>query len=352
MKSIDSISWLVTEQEYRQDPALSYSQLSRFEKNGKFDSLETLNEHLETPSLSFGSAVDCWITEGYDEFNEKFLVVSSNLDSEAAAIIKAIYEEFSTLYSNFEEIPLEYVSNIAKNMGFWPADKWSAPARYNGLMKKGNILEYWEFLMSSNGKTVISVDTFQKVEACVYALQNSEATRLYFGTGEKPEGIEVFYQLKFKATLNGVDYRCMMDALLVDHKNKTLRPIDLKTSHKKEWNFAKSFIEFQYQIQGRLYTRILKTNIEKDDYYKDFTILPYLFIVVNNDTLTPTPLVWEYFDNLTEGDLTYGKDNQILCRDPEHIGQELHEYLTNEYVVPIGINKDSANNLNNKLKEL
>lgn len=351
-KSIDTISWLVTEPEYRQDSALSYSQLSRFEKNGRFDSLETLNEHLETPSLTFGSAVDAICTGGMDEFNEHFLVVDSNLDNDTAAIIKEIYNQHKDLFSNFEEIPIDYVSDIAKNLGFWPADKWSAQARYNGLMKKGNIVEYWEILKASEEKNVINIDTFNKVLVCVEALKTSEATKLYFGDEEKPEGIEIFYQLKFKGVLNGINYRCMFDVLCIDNNNKTIRPIDLKTSYKKEWNFAKSFVEYNYMIQARLYSRLLKLTIENDDYYKDFTILPYLFIVVNNNTMTPVPLVWEYEDNLVYGDLTYGKNNQIICRDPESIGQELNEYLANEYIVPIGININTPNNLKDKLKEL
>lgn len=350
-KSIESISWQVPESVYRADEALSYSQLSKIDKYG-FDGLDKLTEHLETPSLIFGSCVDAIITEGMDAFNERFLVVDNSLDSEAAAIIKEIYSNYKDFYKFFEEIPQEYVSQTAKSMGFWPADKWSDQARYNGLLKKGNLSEYWEILKSSEGKTVINMDTFEKVMACVEALKTSEATKLYFGDDPKPDGIEVFCQLKFKATLNGVDYRIMMDCMVCDHINKTIRCIDLKTSHKKVWDFAKSFIEFSYQLQGRLYSRVLKDNILRDEYFKDFTILPYLFIVVNNDTLTPTPLVWEYKDNLSYGDLYYGKQKQIVCRDPESIGQELHEYLTNEYDVPIGINKNTVNDLNEKLNNL
>ena len=51
------------------------------------------------------------------------------------------------------------------------------------------------------------------------------------------DGIERCYQLKFKATLNNVDYRCMFDLILTDHNNKTIQPIDLKTSFKKEYDF-------------------------------------------------------------------------------------------------------------------
>lgn len=351
-KGIDSISWNVTELEYRADPALSYSQISHFEKGGGFDSLSTLRDHLETPSLTFGSAVDCIITEGMDEFNDRFLVIDNNLDSEVTSIIKELYNQYKDLYDSFSNIPVEYVSDTAQRMGFWPATKWSAQARYNGLLKKGNIEEYWNILVSAENKTVINIETFNKVLACVEALKTSEATKLYFGDEQKPEGIDVFYQLKFKGVLHGVNYRCMMDAILIDHNNKTIRPIDLKTSSKKEWNFAKSFIEFMYSIQARLYTRLLLNTIKDDDYYKDFKILPYLFIVVNNNTLEPIPLVWEYKDNLKDGDLCYGKNNQIICRDPETIGQELHEYLTNEHKVPVGINETTINDLNEKLLNL
>jgi hypothetical protein len=57
---------------------------------------------------------------------------------------------------------------------------------------------------------------------------------------------EKHYQLKFKATLNGVDYRCMPDLLAVDHENKVIYPIDLKTSSHAEWDFFDSFVQWNY----------------------------------------------------------------------------------------------------------
>lgn len=335
-KTIDTISWLVTEPEYRQDPALSYSQLSRFEKNGRFDSLETLNEHLETPSLTFGSAVDAICTGGMDEFNEHFLVVDSNLDNDTAAIIKEIYNQHKDLFSNFEEIPIDYVSDIAKNLGFWPADKWSAQARYNGLLKKGNILEYWEILKASEDKTVINMTTYEKVLACVDALKTSEATRFYFGDND--DNLERVYQLKFKATFDGIDYRCMADEIIVDHDNKTIQLCDLKTSSKPEYLFPLSYIEWNYQLQNRLYARIIKQNIENDDYFKDFKILDYIFIVINK--LKINPLVWRFGHTFVYGDIEYGN---ILMRDPFDIAHELKYYLENTPKVPIGINNNGEN---------
>ena len=42
MKSIKELSWNVTEEEYRKDPAISYSTLSRFEKDGEISVLSLI----------------------------------------------------------------------------------------------------------------------------------------------------------------------------------------------------------------------------------------------------------------------------------------------------------------------
>ena len=59
-KSLYDISWKVSEPVYRADPALSYSTLSRYEREG-FNNLDKLFDRLETPSLTFGSCVDTLI---------------------------------------------------------------------------------------------------------------------------------------------------------------------------------------------------------------------------------------------------------------------------------------------------
>ena len=73
IKSLRDISWQVSEPEYRQDPALSYSTLSRYEREG-FNNLDKLFERVESPSLVFGSAVDTLITGSEEEFNEHFMI--------------------------------------------------------------------------------------------------------------------------------------------------------------------------------------------------------------------------------------------------------------------------------------
>lgn len=127
--------------------------------------------------------------------------------------------------------------------------------------------------------------------------------------------------------------------ICVDYDKKKIYPIDLKTSSHAEWDFQESFTQWQYMIQSRLYWRIIRANMLKDDYFKDFTLEDYRFIVVNKNTLTP--LVWEFPLTQSKGTLIDEKGN--IFRDPFEIGKELRGYLDCRPPVPNGINKDGVN---------
>ena len=86
IKSLQEISWQVSENEYRQDPALSYSLLAKYEREG-FNSLPHLFDKISTPSLTFGSAVDSLITGGKADFEDRFIVAEFPSISESIIVI-------------------------------------------------------------------------------------------------------------------------------------------------------------------------------------------------------------------------------------------------------------------------
>lgn len=86
-------------------------------------------------------------------------------------------------------------------------------------------------------------------------------------------------------------------------------------------------------IQARLYWSIIRANMDKDPYFKDFKLADYRFIVANRRTLTP--LVWMFEKTQCKRDIVL-KDGTIL-RHPFTIGKELYDYLTNKPKVPNGI---------------
>lgn len=138
--------------------------------------------------------------------------------------------------------------------------------------------------------------------------------------------------------------------IIVDYDNKLIIPVDLKTSGHKEYEFHKSFIDWNYQIQARLYWRIIRDNLDRDPYFKDFELANYKFIVVNKRN--KRPLVWKFINTTQLGDMVFGKEGKLLLRDPFTIGKELKYYLDSNAQVPIGISESEDNDISEWLNKL
>lgn len=340
VKSLYDISWKVSEEEYRGDSALSYSTLATYERVG-FNGLSTLKDRKDTPSLTFGSAVDSIITGGEEEFNSRFMIADfPEMSDTMLKITKRLFELYGTSYNSISDIPANRIKAVTDELDY--GKTWKTQTILDKVIPSCS--DYYSLLFLAENKTILSSELYGKVISSVRSLKESDSTKWYFADNNPfDDSIQRFYQLKFKATLDGISYRCMADLIIVDHTNKKVYLIDLKTSSHTEWEFHKSFVDWNYMIQARLYYRIIKANLEKDDYFKDFKIEPYRFIVVNKETLTP--LVWLYPSTFAVGELKYGRYGQIICRDPEVIGKELSHYLNDTPIVPDGINKDGDNNL-------
>jgi hypothetical protein len=340
IKSLFDISWQVPEEVYREDHALSYSTLAKYERGG-FKSLPTLFDKVESPALTFGSAVDALMTGGENEFNERFVVADfPSIPDSYIVLIKEIFNIYGTAYNSIVDVPDKDIIPLTEKLEFQRG--WKPETRAKVIKEKGS--EYYKLLFLSVNKTLLSTEVYNQVINCVNALKTAESTKFWFAPNNPfDNSIERLYQLKFKTELNGVIYRCMADLIVVDYNKKTIQPIDLKTSSHAEYEFYKSFISWSYQIQSRLYWRIIKKIVSEDEFFKDFTVLPYKFIVVCKETLNP--LVWDCPFTAEVGDICVGKNKQILLRDPETIGQELFNYLKETPIVPNGISLTTGNDL-------
>lgn len=243
-KSLKDISWQVSESTYRQDPALSYSTLARFEREG-FNGLTTLFDRIESPSLQFGSIVDCLMTGTEKEFNSQFMV--AQLDSPPSdtlvTITKLLFNTWKDGFSDIRDIPEDKVIDTIQDIQW--NNHWLPKTRVKKI--KEDCAAYYKLLYIAEGKTIISSITYQDALNCIDALKSAPSTRFYFEQDNAfDDSIERLYQLKFKATFNDVEYRCMADQLICFHDKKLIVPVDLKTSSKPEYDFNKSFINWRY----------------------------------------------------------------------------------------------------------
>lgn len=336
-KTLYDISWQVSEPQYRADPALSYSTLAKFEREG-FDKLSTLFEHISTPSLTLGSMVDTLITGSREEFERQFFVADfPSVGEKEQQIAKALYQQWYSMFPSFNELPDEEILKAANIIGFYA--NWKDSTRVKCL--KERCAAYYRLLFLAEGKAVVDTATYKRALAMVQALKESPATSGYFADNQPDSPVQRYYQLKFKNTFEGVSYRSMADLIIVDYEDKKVMPFDLKTSGHPEWHFEDSFLQWSYMIQARLYWRNICATMDKDDYFKDFTLENYRFIVVNKDTLTP--LVWEFPYTQFYGSLM--DNNGSVYKDPFVIGKELQGYLYDKPQVPNGINVNGINTI-------
>jgi len=338
MKSLYEISWKVDEPTYRKDEAYSYSTIARFDREG-FKGLPTLFDRISTPSLTFGSMVDTMLTDGEDAFNERFAVVDfPKLSDSLILVTKRLADEFPEAL-NLSDIDDFDIARIGAECGYYAGKSYES-TRVRNIRRDCN--EYFDSLVCCSGKEVVSSRDYADCIASVDSLRTSPATEFYFRQ-DGIDNIERQYQLKFKGEYEGIKLRCMMDLCLIDHKNKTITPCDLKTSSHLEYEFPLSFIKWRYMIQAQLYYELLRQNVVKDDYFKDFKINNYIFIVVNRNSRNP--LAWEYKDTKSITDLAYGRNGEYLCKNWRNIVKELDCYLKENPKVPVGVSETEPNDI-------
>lgn len=217
MKSLKDISWNVPEEVYRADPALSYSTLAKYEREG-FNNLEHLFDKLETPSLTFGSAVDAIITGGQEEFDKGFMVAEfPSIPDSIIKIVRSLFKQFGILgtYRTLNDIPDTVVIQETIYQSYQL--NWKPETRAKVIKEKG--AEYYSLMYIAGDRTILDTNTYQDICNAVRVLKESEATKFYFAENNpfEPE-IERFYQLKFKGEFGGVTYRNMADLIIVNHK--------------------------------------------------------------------------------------------------------------------------------------
>lgn len=343
-------SW--TEEEYRAKPYLSYSAIAKYAREG-FDGYLHLHDDEKTDSLIFGSAVDTYITGGKEEFEAKYVCSPlGEITGKPKDVLVYLFEnrrsyDVKSLYNlrkkDWEEA-LNAVSYF-KNRTF--------DGRMSAFLEFGQIKQEYEdffvFLCESNGKTVLTEDVYSSVVSTAESLLNDEFVGKFLRITPFNDDVELFWQQKFVATFNGITYKCMADLIIVNHKTKKIYPYDLKTTSNKEVAFPLSFVKWRYDIQARLYYRIINSCVKHSKDFREYEVQDYSFIVVSR--YTQMPLIWHFASTKLEGLITLdGKNDKYRLEDPFDLGKELNELIKREARVPLYVDRGKINNIEYALK--
>lgn len=276
---------------YYEHPAISQSQLKLLlgPDPSIFNTIQEPDLYFEEKKhFLIGDGVDMQLTRSIEEFNQKFHI--SNLQNKPSDTIKSIvnqvYDHVKEIYPNIETIQNynNAILDSCNDHNYQP--NWKDSTRVAKIVEAW---EYWEDLKQAEGKVVLSQEENDLISQIVMSIRTNPTTSKYFETSKD---VEILDQLAIYFTYNNVDCKALLDRVIIDHKNKTIQPIDFKTMGDQTIYFPKSLRQRRYDIQAAFYTEALYYFKERDDKtLQDYKILPFKFIV--ESTVNPgKPLVF------------------------------------------------------------
>lgn len=338
--TIKELSLGISEEKYHAYPAWSYSLIAKYAKKG-FAALATLHDRTEpTPSMEFGSLFDSIITHGKRALDE-YAVYDRDIPAGEKRVLDTLAA--MTNETKLASVPQEVIASAIKQCGYYP--KWGYEAQYKHLS------EYADYYsIACSGKKPVSKSDWNDAVEMARVFRHDEYLKDLFGT-KNTDDTEFVYQAQFVAEVmlpSGkiVSVKIMPDLLKINHKDKTVQPVDLKTSAMPAWGFKENFLDFRYDLQASVYSDILRITMDASDDLNDYEILPYLFTDVSRTDKIPVTYVYDQTDmsqmnglSYTAGEKTYNYKHWTVLLD------EIIAYEETRATVPSYISTTSANNI-------
>jgi len=250
--------------------------------------------------MILGDLVDCLFFTP-EEFDSKFSIASCNKPTgQLGELCDEIYQctlkfvdEENNVTESFSSIFDEAVNNLKRAGKFKGKESSSILKLFTSPDKDGVIAkDYYDECRRSFKKTPVDhkiVGYAQKVIDTIKESQNL-ASKILFD--ETDEDHEVINQLAVLFQVKGLDFKCMMDKVIIDHKTKTIRMYDLKVTWQNE-DFMANFLKMYYYLQLGVYTLGIWEWMKNDrPDLKDYEIEPFSFITADSSSRT-YPIVYK-----------------------------------------------------------
>jgi hypothetical protein len=288
---------LMSEPEYREVQAVSYSMLSGVSKSPA----SLINTtRLSTPSLTYGSAVDTLCFDGEEVFKQKFIINSAASPSKVVEeivreVITVVVQQKGSIQGTLDDYD-DLILSIGRAKKY--GDGWKDETIIRKVKDEAG-RDLFEFLKEADGKLILDTLEYQNVINTVNTLYTHEFSRKWLTVNDDEE---IVFQFPVFWKYKGVNCKCLFDIIKVDHKNKVIYPVDLKTTYDHVLGFPYNYIKWSYVIQSSFYSESLKYfKLEYPEFF-DYRIDYFRFLVVSSQDPFK-PLVYA----TTDVDLTVGK---------------------------------------------
>lgn len=244
---------------------LSYSRISDFDRNGSKALLQ--KSFIENDGAKIGSITDDLL------FNENnFHKIYYRYDGSKPTATHGKLADI--ILKNYKSVPnKEELFKIVKKNKFW-----TNIVDENVLSNKvldPDFISYINAQYMSKTKTLITTEEWMLGNELRDILLIHDNSKHIF-KGE----CELHSQVEFKFVYKGFTLRGVIDIVLIDHENKTIRMIDLKTGSNSLLEFMNSFIKWRYFLQEAVYMKSAKT-VQNNLKIKNYKLLPFQFLYIS-----------------------------------------------------------------------
>lgn len=275
-----------SEKEYRDLDCLSYSVFSNIEEQGALNYL--LSERVDNSGVrgfALGGLVDRTISERKEKPCMDGIKVINKVpafgESTHRVVMDLVKHEIERGNPNGHDVDAMIVNTEIFADGITIFSKMMNLNNY--VAKLTNYREFIkeQFLAMKKGEDIICIGiSDQKImKASIDRFRTFPELRHDFVNNDQRG---VYYQVKLVSEVMGIKIKAMLDVILVDHVNKTIRPVDMKTGmmDKNDYDtfIDKSYIRYKYYIQSGLYKKMLVEYCKTHAKFKDYKVLDFMFL--------------------------------------------------------------------------
>lgn len=241
---------------------------------------EKLLYYEEKGHFLIGNGVDIWLTQGEIEYNKQFHIATVDKPTgKTLSILMYLYDQLIKVVDNktivnattFLQITDEDILIACDTEEFQKG--WGDVAKIKAVRKAS---DYFDELCISHGKQILGVEEHEIISNIVKSLKDSEVTKHYFPE-ETPQGIDIYYQYPIYFNHMGIACKALLDIIYVNHNNKTIELVDLKTFGNYTIEFPYQAVRLRYDIQAAFYD--FAFNCHDMNSMNDYEIKPFTFVV-------------------------------------------------------------------------
>lgn len=295
------------EKKYRADPSVSQSSLGYLATHPRYYKHKMFTKEVGTKDYFIvGGALDTLLTNK-EEYHNLYIEEPEVMPTKM--MIKFCQEFVKQRYENRCDEELAY------NLAYESSEYKVSLERVLKMFDDTDVQVYLKFLIECKNKTVIKSEDAMTVRRMYKLLTQSEHCGWLFR--EAPEGMKILFQVPIFFQTNGLDCKGLLDIVVIDHNNKTIQVIDLKTTGKSVYQFKTSFISFYYYIQAAFYTAAVeqwKKEFTECGDISSYKILNFKFLVQEKACYN-APIFFPTTDN----DLRVGKLGGYLKGSNEYV---------------------------------